>query len=319
MLEEFADVALGIVAKRVGRDGVGDVHGIALIHDGFGVTLAFGGDGEGLEFHGAIGHRGARRGGILERAQELEVFRDGDAGGDIDGGGDFAITGVGHLDGDATGGHGREAVEAFVLGDGGLAAVDDAHLGVAEIFAGGGIEDLADDGAGGRLGEGRQRGEERGTDEGEQGANRVRVHGIQVRCRVRSGMKRPERETEKPANERDVGRCTGRLQARHIYRAPRVKTRGFVIHGGVLRSMGGGRFRGTGRCVAGCGEWRNAYSDGLPEGQALPWMRCGMRRTRGAVVGGKFHLVFRRFVTSEVGCPPHDAYATDSRKHRLPW
>ena len=179
MLEEFPDVALGIVAKRIGGDGVGNVHGITLFHNSFGIALALGGDGERLELHGAIGS-GRGLGGVLECADKLKVFRGGGAGDDIDRGGDLAVTGVSDFERHAAGGDGGEAEQTLVGGDGGIATLDDAHLGVAQILAGGGIEDLADDGAGGRLGEGRQRGEKR-DDESEQSAEVIWVHGGQGR------------------------------------------------------------------------------------------------------------------------------------------
>ena len=179
MLEEFAHVALGVVAKRVGGDGVGNVHGITLFHNSFGIALALGGDGERLELHGAIGS-GRGLGGVLECADKLKVFRGGGAGDDIDRGGDLAVTGVSDFERHAAGGDGGEAEQTLVGGDGGIATLDDAHLGVAQILAGGGIEDLADDGAGGRLGEGRQRGEKR-DDESEQSAEVIWVHGGQGR------------------------------------------------------------------------------------------------------------------------------------------
>ena len=210
MLEEFADVALGVVAKRVGGDGVRDVHGITLFHDGFGIALALGRDGERLELHGAIGS-GRGLGGVLECADELEVFRGGGAGDDIDRGGDLAVTGVSDFERHAAGRDGGEAEETLVGRDGGIATLDDAHLGVAQILAGGGIEDLADDGAGGRLGEGRQRGEKRGDDEGEEGAEVIWVHGGQGKS-VQIPNGKGKREGAEAAN---AARRTRRLQARH--------------------------------------------------------------------------------------------------------
>ena len=162
VLEEFADVALGVVAKRIGGDGVGDVHGIALVHDGLGAALALGGDGKGGELNGAVGRGGA---GFLQRADELDVLGRGGAGGDIDGGGDGAVAGISDDEGEPPGRDRVEAKCALGLGDGGGPGLDEAKLGVADVFAGGGIVDLADDDAaasGGRNGSAGGRGSLRG-------------------------------------------------------------------------------------------------------------------------------------------------------------
>ncbi len=158
VLEEFADVAFGDIAKHVRGDGIGDVHGIALVHDRLRVALALGGDFERREF-GRTFRVG--RGGGLHRADQLDVARDGAARRNFDGRRDRAETSVGHNERDRSGSDRRNAVVAAVLGSDDLARRIDADLGIAEVFAGRRAKHAASDRAGSRAVGNGKRGEKK--------------------------------------------------------------------------------------------------------------------------------------------------------------
>jgi hypothetical protein len=74
IFQEFADVAVGDVAENIGRDRGGDVHVAALFHDGLGVALAFGGDGEGLERDDAVFARGGVAAALVRLISRTAVW-----------------------------------------------------------------------------------------------------------------------------------------------------------------------------------------------------------------------------------------------------
>jgi hypothetical protein len=150
VLEEFTDVTLGDVAEHVGSDAVGDVHGIALLHDGFRITLARAGNGERGELERSA--RGVLGGRTLQRAEELKIPGDGRAGGYLHGRRDRLVTGEAGDQRDRARCDPRHAIVAAVLGGDELAGGLDADLRVADVFAARGIEDAAGDHTGcGRL------------------------------------------------------------------------------------------------------------------------------------------------------------------------
>jgi hypothetical protein len=93
--------------------------------------------------------RGGRGGG----AREIDLAHGGLAGGDGEGFGRGVVSGERDGDRGRAGGDVGEDEGAVVFGVGHAAGAVEADLGVAHVFAGGGIEDAALDGAGG-LGEG---------------------------------------------------------------------------------------------------------------------------------------------------------------------
>ena len=143
VFEEFADVALGDIAEHVRSDGVGNVHGIALVHDRLRVALTLGGDGERGELSRP---RGAAR-GRLQGADQLEITRDRALGRNLDRGRDRAKARVSDDQCHRPRRDGRKAVGAAVFRRGDLAGRIDADLGVAEVFAAGGTENASGDGA----------------------------------------------------------------------------------------------------------------------------------------------------------------------------
>ena len=101
VLEEFTDVTISDVTENVGRNRRGDVHIAALRHDGLGVTLALGGDGEGGELDHAV-FSDRWRGG---RADEVDLAHSGHASGDGEGAVDGDVTRVGNRDRSRARGH----------------------------------------------------------------------------------------------------------------------------------------------------------------------------------------------------------------------
>jgi hypothetical protein len=81
IFEELADVSVGDVAEDVGGNGVGDIHAPALLHDGLGVALALGVDGERGELQDTV--FGDGRCGV--GADEVDLAHGGLARGDGEG------------------------------------------------------------------------------------------------------------------------------------------------------------------------------------------------------------------------------------------
>ena len=162
IFEEFADIAVGHVAKDVGGNGVADVHAAALFHDRLRVALALGVDGEGLHLHDAV-FRGRRS---AVRTDEVDLAHGGLAGGNGDGFLDGVVAGegdrdVGRADGDVV-----QLKRAVGLGVGDLLAAFEADLGVGHIALGGGIVDAALHGARAKsLSVDKKRGDEPASDE----------------------------------------------------------------------------------------------------------------------------------------------------------
>ena len=154
VLEEFTHVTLGDIAEHVGGDGVGDVHGIALVHDRLRVALTLGGDGERGELSRP---RGAAR-GRLQGTDQLEIARNGALGRNLDRGRDRAKAGVSDDQCHRPRRDGRKAIGAAVFRSGDLAGRIDADLGVAKVFTAGGTEDATGDRSfRGRMGDSQRR------------------------------------------------------------------------------------------------------------------------------------------------------------------
>ena len=157
VFEKFTDVAIGHVAKNVGRNRGRDVHVAPLVHDRLGISFAFGRHREcgQLQNFPVFRPPRARRGGGADQINFADSRlprrdREGLVYGDI--------ARVGNRDRSGSGGDTRELKRAIILGIGHLVGAIETDLGVADIFLGDGIVDPALDRAGrSRLGRQRDR------------------------------------------------------------------------------------------------------------------------------------------------------------------
>ena len=180
ILQELAHIAVGHVAKNIGRNRGRDVHVAPLVHDRLRIAFPLGGDGEGRELDDTVAGLGPRGGG---RADEIDFADRRLAGRNGQGLRDGVIARVGHRDRRGADGHPGKLERAVALGIGHLIRALEADLGVADIFLRSRIVDPAlNDAGAARLG--AEAGDEEEPAERERGqcreaatGGRNRLHG----------------------------------------------------------------------------------------------------------------------------------------------
>ena len=147
VFEKFTDVAIGDVAKNVGRNRGRDVHVSPLVHDRLGISFALGRHRECSQLQNLTVFRPPRdrRGRGTDQINFADSRlprrdREGLVYGDI--------ARVGNRDRSGSGGDTRKLKRAIILGVGHLVGAIETDLGVADIFLGDGIVDPALDRAG---------------------------------------------------------------------------------------------------------------------------------------------------------------------------